>query len=191
MRKLAILIPTLESRRAHLNTLLTELDKLIKKSDALNDVHIIVNSDNGKKTIGQKRNELLEQGVKLANYVAFFDDDDMPGPEYIKQLMRGISMGVDCCSLRGVMLTDGKNPELFEHSIRYNSWATTKKPIKYERYPNHLNCISSAIASQFKYKEVSHGEDRDFSDQLHRSGLIKKEYFIKKVIYIYQVNTKK
>lgn len=191
MRKLAILIPSLDSRADYLQRLLTALDKQIKRARAVWAVQIVILQDNGTKSIGQKRNELLQEGCKRAEYVAFFDDDDMPADNYISELLKGIETGADCCSLRGVMLTNGENPELFEHSIKYNAWKTTNNPIKYERYPNHLNCIKSSIAKQFKYPEVDHGEDKAFSDQLHKSGLIKTEHFINNIIYTYLLNTKK
>lgn len=197
MKKLAILIPTIESedptkdRQEMLHKLLTELDKQIVRAKATDDIVIVPYADDGTKTTGAKRNMLLQVGIRAAEYVAFFDDDDYPGDTYIKCLMAGINGGFDCCSLRGVMLTDGENPELFEHSIRYGAWATTDSHIKYERYPNHLNCIKSSIAKGFKFPEVDHGEDKVFSDAMHQAGVIKSEYYTDDVIYVYQYNTKK
>ena len=197
MKKLAILIPTIESddpkkdRREYLHKLLAELDKQIVRANATDDAVIIPYADDGTKTIGEKRNILLSMGIKVALNVVFFDDDDYPGDTYIKHLMDGINGGFDCCSLRGVMLTDGENPELFEHSIKYGAWATTDNHVKYERYPNHLNCIKSSIAKLFKFPETNHGEDKAWSDAVHKSGLIKSEYYTDDVIYVYQFNSNK
>lgn len=197
MKKLAILIPTIESedptkdRRESLHKLLAELDNQAKKLAATEDVVLIPYADDGTKPIGKKRNMLLQLGTKAAKYVAFFDDDDYPGENYLSHCLAGISGGFDCCSLRGVMLTDGENPELFEHSLRYEAWATTNNPIKYERYPNHLNCIKSSIAKAFKFPEVDHGEDKAWSDAMHQAGVIKSEYYTEDVIYVYQFNSKK
>lgn len=187
--KLAILVPTISERGEMFEELKNELNDQINKS-GLNAIvlHVI---DNGQHPIGKKRNELLGLGVRLADYVCFFDDDDWPSQNYISSLMFGINNNYDCCSLRGVMLTDGDNPELFEHSLRYTEWITTNNFIKYERYPNHLNCIKSEIASQFKFKEISHGEDRVWSTEINNSGLLKREYYIPGVIYVYRFNSKK
>lgn len=191
MKKLAILIPTLDSRVEQLHNLLGELDRQANLLGVTDDIVIIPNADDGTLPIGSKRNALLDHGTKLADYVAFFDDDDYPGDNYLKYILEGCDKGFDCCSLRGVMLTDGENPELFEHSIKYGAWATTDNHIKYERYPNHLNAIKSSIAKRFKFPETNHGEDKGFSDQVHRAGAIKSEYYIEEVIYVYQYNSTK
>lgn len=191
MKKLAILIPSLESRGKQLEQLLKELDKQCKAAGVHEDVVIMPYQDKGGHSIGYKRNRLLEEAVKVAKYVCFFDDDDWPGPEYISSIMVGIDGDFDCCSLRGVMTTDGENPELFEHSIRYSEYKTTSNVIKYERYPNHLNVIRASIAGQFKFKEINHGEDTDWATQIHLSSKIKSEYFIPEVIYCYQYQTSK
>ena len=61
----------------------------------------------------------------------------------------------------------------------------------YERYPNHLNCIKSSIAKQFKFPEINFGEDTLWADKVFKSGLIKTEHFIDKVIYHYKYITNK
>ena len=83
------------------------------------------------------------------------------------------------------------NPEFFEHSIRYKSYSTTDNIIKYERFPNHLNCIKKSIANQITYPEINHGEDTDFAHKLYASGLIKTEHYIDNVLYHYKFITNK
>jgi glycosyltransferase involved in cell wall biosynthesis len=183
--KLSILIPTLASREQLLRSLVEEF----KKQD-LTDVEIVPALDNGEMTIGFKRNWLLEQA--RGEYVAFFDDDDLPGLDYIKHAMEGINKGVDCVSLRGVITWNGDNPEVFEHSIKYDSYRTNDTGFpKYERYPNHLNVIKASIAKQFKFPEINHGEDTDWATQIKRSGLIKTEHYVDSVTYHYRYITNK
>lgn len=135
--------------------------------------------------IGDKRNELLEKS--LGEYVCFVDDDDWVSRDYVKTIMESIEANKpDCVSLRGEMTTDGQKPEIFEHSLKYDSWRTTGNPIKYERYPNHLNAIRADIAKQFKFPSVSHGEDHNWSTQIHNSKLLKTEVYIDKVLYQYR-----
>ena len=153
-----------------------------------NDVEILIYSGDSE-TIGNKRNYLMQSAK--GEYLCFFDDDDMPSEDYIKELLKGIESVADCISLRGIMTTNGSNPEVFEHSLKYKSWRTTKNEIKYERYPNHLNCIKSDIAKQIKFPEINHGEDYDWSKKLHESGLLKSEYYTDKVLYHYKFVTNK
>ncbi len=177
--KFQILICSLESRHEYLNRLMT-----ILQPQLVEGVSIQVATDNGKMSIGQKRNELLQQSP--ADYVAFIDDDDRVSNNYVKLILEGISRGVDCCSLKGEITENGKNPQIFEHSIRYFAYRTNEfSYVKYERYPNHLNCIKASIAKQFKFPEKNHGEDTDWATKIHKSGLIKTEHYIPHTIYYY------
>lgn len=179
-----------------LRCLLSELHNQMKqlyntenpKVLSFSDIEILINT-NEHNTIGKKRNELLDKAK--GKYVCFFDDDDQPGKNYIFTLMRGIEEDPDCISLRGIMTTDGQNPELFEHSIKYSSWKTTDNTIKYERNPNHLNCIRASIAKQFAFPEINHGEDHKWSQKLQESGLLKKEYYTEEILYHYKYVTNK
>lgn len=147
-------------------------------------------------SIGQKRNELLQRAE--GEYVCFIDDDDRVSDNYVELLMDGINKGVDCCSLKGIITEDGNNPLIFEHSIRYKEYRTvsgeyntSSGDVRYERYPNHLNCIKASIAKQFKFPNQNVSEDTDWATQIHKSGLIKIEHYIPEVIYYYEYIRKK
>ena len=183
--KLSILIPSLHTRTDMFCALQKELQR--QKTE---EVQIISYIDSGENSIGYKRNELLR--CAQGDYTCFIDDDDTISENYIKLLLQGIKTNPDCCSLRGTITWDGTNPEPFEHSIKYTAWATNmmpNEPIKYERYPNHLNCIKTSIAKKFLFPEINQGEDFDWSNQVHKSGLIKNEYYIDEVIYTYNFKT--
>jgi glycosyltransferase involved in cell wall biosynthesis len=181
--KLSILIPTIESRKILLMNLLGELHK--QTINYPGNVDVLTETGSG--TIGAKRNKLLERAT--GEYICFIDDDDEVSKDYIPEILKAIESKPDCVSLRGVITWDGANPEIFEHSIKYNGYVTHTIPkggIKYERYPNHLNAIKSEIAKQFKFPETNHGEDTDWATQVFKSGLLKKEVYIDKVLYNYK-----
>ncbi len=190
--KLSILIPTIAKRRLLLDNLLTELNEQIKGIVDVSSVEIIIDKIEVE-PIGKKRNELLREAK--GEYVCFFDDDDLPSNDYIETLLKAIETKPDCVSLRGIMTTNGSNPEIFEHSIRYKKYKTNEKAkypeVKYERYPNHISCIKSSIAKQFKFPEINHGEDTDFATQIFKSGLLKKEFYVDSVLYYYKYITNK
>lgn len=181
--KLSILIPSLTDRSGSLERLETLLNK-----QTTDEVEILTLIDSGELNIGAKRNILLDRAE--GQYVAFIDDDDLVSSDYIPTLLKAIEHEPDCVSLRGVMTWDGQNPEIFEHSIKYDKYLTTDNPIKYERFPNHLNCIKASIAKQFKFPEKSFGEDTDWAVMLKDSGLLKKEIFVDKILYHYLYRTK-
>lgn len=149
--------------------------------------------DEGNMTIGTKRNRLLQQAS--GEYVCFIDDDDLVSENYIQLLMKGIEKGVDCCSLRGIITEDGKSPLIFEHSIKYSAYRTVADSsvdaVRYERYPNHLNCIKASIAKQFEFPAKNHSEDTEWATLIHRSGLLKVEHYIPQVIYYYEYISRK
>lgn len=183
---LSILIPSLDKRAGLLTVLLRSLEKQITP-DIKDKIEFCINLDNGKKSIGQKRNELTQSAKGL--YCASIDDDDRISVNYISHILRGIEKEPDCCSLIGTYTKDGRNPMLFKHSIQYNGWYT-KDRVLY-RYPNHLNCIRTDIAKQIKYPELYHGEDKSFSDQLRESGLLKVEHKIEHILYTYDFRSNK
>lgn len=150
-------------------------------------VEIVLDKSN--KSIGEKRNSLLERS--LGEYVCFIDSDDWVSDKYVKLIMKAIEEKPDCVSLKGVFTTDGENPELFEHSLKYSSWRTTNNPVKYERYPNHLNTIKREIAIQFKFPEKNFGEDHAWSTNVYKSGLLKTEAYVDEILYHYKFNSKK
>lgn len=188
--KLSILIPSLSSRADLLATLKANLFRQIIECNAMDEVEVITEIDSGEMSIGTKRNLLLSKAN--GNYLCFHDDDDMPASTYIQNILDCIKTGCDNCSMTGVITWDGDNPELFEHSIKYKQYFTNQTgAIKFERYPNHLNVMRADIAKQFKFPEISHGEDTDFATQIFNSGLLKNETEIKGVIYHYDYKTKK
>lgn len=201
MSLLTIMIPTINDRVEKLLTLTTELYNQIiglslidfswslyyPNKDYINQFKIDILTEYQDASIGFRRNVLLQRAE--SKYVCFFDDDDMPTESYLSNLCIGMLADKDCCSLKGIYTINGQNPEIFEHSIKYNSWKTNEgvlyPNVKYERPPNHLNCIKSEIAKQFKFKDLSHGEDSDWSNMIHQSGLIKTEHYIDTPIYQY------
>jgi len=197
MNLLSILICHTPDRQDYLRRLNAILD-----TQLTSNVNVFIDDSRYKK-IGKKRNDLLDRAD--GKYVCFIDDDDRISERYIELLMDGIKKNVDCCSLKGVITEDGKRPFLFEHSIKYTEYKTNESvvmdldmigwnqpnKVRYERYPNHLNCIKSSIAKQFRYPEINHGEDTDFATQMFKSGVLQTEHYIDEVLYYYDYRSRK
>ena len=183
MTLLTIMIPTLDERIGKLSVLIKELKEQMVETDITLDILL----DYQQASIGFRRNLLLQRAE--SKYVCFFDDDDLPTPDYIKKISEGMLADYDCCSLKGIYTVNGQNPEIFEHSIKYSSWKTNDgvnyPDVKYERQPNHLNCIKTEIAKQFLFKDISHGEDNIWSDMIFESKKIQSEFYICEPIYQY------
>ena len=189
---LSILIPTIK-KHSRLFKLLEQ--SLISQMFSYSGQVELLSDDHETDSIGTKRNRLL--GRVKGKYSCFIDSDDRVSINYISLLMEGLKNDVDCCSLKGIISTNGEDRQYFEHSIMYNEYRTNKDAsfelgqIKYERFPNHLSCIKSGIAKQFKFPETNWGEDTDWATQIHKSGLLRNEYFIEEVLYLYDYITNK
>lgn len=207
MVKLSILIPTTPDRDEFVSRLIIRFSSQLRQryssyriydnygihidKYSARNVEVIYCTDKRQLSIGQKRNILLS--VSAGDYIAFIDDDDRISDNYFELLFEGIEKGVDCCSLKGIITEDGQNPQVFEHSIKYKEYVTNCDgvPVRYERYPNHLNCIKASIAKQFKFPEISHSEDTQWATQIFKSGLLKTEHYIPEIIYYYDYRSKK
>lgn len=178
--KLSILICSIERRKNLLSRLLNELEK--QKSDS---VEILVDIDNGLKSIGLKRNNLLKKSK--GEYVSFIDDDDLVSSSYVDDILKAIENKPDCIGIEGIITVDGKNPRVFIHSLKYKSWFENKGI--YYRNPNHLNPVKRQIALKALFPDKNSHEDREYSKRIF--PLLKSEEYIKKPIYFYLYKSKK
>lgn len=173
-KKLSILTATLHGRSEIFKNLARVL-----RAQSNSDVEMLANCDNGEKSIGQKRNELLESSK--GEYVVFIDDDDMVSPFYVFGILQAIQSKPDCCGLEGIITQRNIGPKKFVHSLKYNDWF--EKDDVYYRCPNHLNPIKREIALDAKFPDKSWQEDKDFSERL--KGKLKTEVYISGPIYYY------
>jgi hypothetical protein len=177
--KLTILIPALPGRAVFFERLITELFRQMSETGAQLKISA---DDDTTIDIGTKRNRMMA-GVET-EYMAFFDDDDMPGPNYIKHLMEGIAKGVDCCSLTGIYTKDGQNPTKFVHSIQYDKLFTGDDGVFY-RPIMHINCLKTEHARKVSFPEWRYSEDSKWAMDLQATGALKTEHVIDEVIYNY------
>jgi hypothetical protein len=177
---LAILIPTLTERVQLLDRLRRKLDfQRIGKN-----VILIIAEDQGQKTTGQKRNELIQTAVdNEVDYISFFDDDDEPGETYIQRGIETMESGMDCGELWGNYYVRGKLIKPFHHSIVYKDWYEEKA--HYCRMPNHLNFQKLSLVKDIPFPEQNFGEDGKQSYAMRDAGIFKKQYPIKDILYHY------
>lgn len=184
--KLQILIPSLESRKEMLDKLITELSRQITANSLEKEVGIARYMDAGILHIGKKRNALIENSK--ADYICFLDDDDWVDPNYVYIQHFGASQGKDCVELRGIYTTNGHNPTPFIHSVRYDRYFG--KSGTYFRPPNHLNAIKRELIKDFKFPEISFGEDTDWAMRVCEAKVLKSETKVLQPIYHYRYVTK-
>jgi hypothetical protein len=184
---LTIMICTMDERKRLLDRLLSVITPQLSDSvqllickDAADQTH----TPHKRPSIGRKRNSILKRAT--GKYVCFIDDDDLISPDYISTMLRACEYNTDCIGLSGLVTTNGGNPKFFSHSLKYNKWEENNGI--YQRFPNHLNPIKRSIAQMVGFDETrTHGEDRDFSERVF--PLLKTEYYVPNIVYIYLVNS--
>lgn len=180
--KLSILIPTVPGRERFFNKILNQVATQCVTHHLIHglDFDIRTNKLTGI-TIGEKRNMMVNEAQ--GEYMCFIDDDDRIADNYIDLVMAGIATNPDCCSLNGIITTDGKDPKQFIHSIDYTEFF--ERDGTYYRCPNHLNTIRTDLARQCPFPDWQRSEDSNFAFQLRDKGLLKKEYKIAETLYYY------
>lgn len=84
--KLSILIATITERSdSYFPKLVAELMKQIGDRQ---DIEIIGFLDNRRRTVGEKRQDLMK--LARGEYVVYFDDDDRPSDDYIESIMEAL-----------------------------------------------------------------------------------------------------
>lgn len=176
---IAILIAHLPQRKQLLDRVLAQLDE----QRAGKDVIVLIDSS-VHMTTGQKRNRLLTRAEERgASYVAFVDDDDLIGPNYIQRCLECEASGMDCMELWGQYWENGKQLMPFHHSIKYDRWWQDNKA--YYRNPNHISLLKMSAIKGIQYKSLTIGEDGNYSIDLQKAGVLKTMYPVNEIIYYY------
>lgn len=152
------------------------------------DVEILVND--GPECTGHKRNQLLQQAQGV--YTVFIDDDDEVSLSYIPEILKAAAQGCDAIAIQGYMTTNGTKHISWRISKDYPYVAVFEDGKEvYLRFNNHISPIKREIAVQFKFPEISNGEDYAWAKAIHDSGIIKTEAKTEGEIYHYKFITNK
>ena len=182
---LSILIPSLTKRRGMLQNILN-----ILQPQMTDQVEILTDIDDGQRTTGKKRNDLIQRAK--GDYVVFVDDDDEVMPSYIADILQAAQQKPDCIVFSGWMTTNGMQRRDFHLSIHHPYQAETRNgKTVYLRYPNHITPIRRDIAASVPFPNQTIGEDYIWATKLHDLKLLKTEVRIHKFLYHYKYQTNK
>lgn len=180
--KWQILIAATYDRQDEFDLLLYKLLKQIEYLDLQEEVDILWDMDNKEKSIGKKRQDLLERAT--AEYICYFDSDDDPYEYYIPAIYIALQSNPDCVGMLIQMTTNGINPQMCCHSLKYPTWENNKDGYDYVRNVTHFNVVKRELALQVGFPDIRFGEDKIYSDQVTK--LCKKEVFIDQPLFHYR-----
>jgi glycosyltransferase involved in cell wall biosynthesis len=179
----SILIPTLECRSDQLSRLVEGLELQARIAGLSSEVEILSYRDAGERSVGYKRNILLDRAK--GEFVAFIDDDDEVNECYIELIGDALRRRpeADCLGIRGIITFRGSHPCEFVHSVRYSDIFSRNHT--YYRPPAHLNPIRRAIALRYRFPDVSYSEDFYWALQMRDDHALQREEFIDSLLYYY------
>lgn len=160
MINLSILIPSVPSRRKTcLQNILDSIEQQIEQ-EKRTDVEVICLYDNKKRTIGEKRNNLID--LAKGKYLVFLDDDDRVSDMYIKLVMEAIIQypQADCIVYDCMFTKNGEQNMLCKYGIELDyNYAKPEQGIIWTGKPAHTMVYRSQIAKSHKYPNMQFGED--------------------------------
>lgn len=181
---LSILIPTLASRHLYLTDMLGQLER--QNSPAIEVLTLV---DNGEKSIGQKRNELLVMAT--GRFTTFLDDDDVIAPDYVERILKAAWLNPDVITFKmrryidGVLM--GEERMSFESGGEYIIDQSNPSWITWDYPPTHLCPVRAEIAKSVPFEDLNVGEDSTWQRAVY--PLLNSEVFIDRVLYQYHFRT--
>jgi hypothetical protein len=182
----SVLIPTIPGREQSLDRLLTGLREKIARLAPDLRVEYCINFDRREKSIGTKREELL-QGAK-GKYMAFIDDDDDVTDAYVEDLRATITGEFHVMRLRGQI-----QQYTFTHSTEILLSSPMASGEVFLRPPNHLNPMLTDVAKLVHFGDATRGEDLDWTIRMAKRAFLQTEYRPdpSRIHYLYQMGDRK
>lgn len=186
--KLSILIPTIAERSQMLDYLQI---KLLKQIVTVNTIHpnlgkvqICIDDSpkflDGGKTVGQKRDDLVQQAE--GEYLCFLDDDDDIPANYIETILRAIESKADIITFRSLFKCD-YYWTIIDMSLAFgNEEANPEEVVKRSAW--HICPMRSEIAKKHRFNtDKNNAEDWDWMSRVlqdiktqHKTNIILHQY---------------
>jgi hypothetical protein len=164
--KLSVLIPSIPERFEMANKLYRRLDKL---RDGRDTVEILMFADDMKRSIGKKREALVQ--IANGKYLSFVDDDDDVADNYFKKIIDEINKGKnpDLITINSIASIEGKSFYVNVGIDNENEQVRGDGNGGYldvKRKPFHVCVWKSKIAKRESFSDKNYGEDWDWCEKL-------------------------
>jgi glycosyltransferase involved in cell wall biosynthesis len=153
--------------------------RLVEKLDHPS-VEVLVFTDNKKRSVGGKRQTLLE--MARGEYVAFVDDDDDISDDYLSELLPRCASGPDVVTFEQEASINGVVGKIVFDATAFNDEPWRPNGFS-RRRPWHVCAWRRRVALQGVFTEVNYGEDAAWVNQV--APLAKNTLHIPKVLHRY------
>jgi glycosyltransferase involved in cell wall biosynthesis len=182
--RLSILIPSIPSRITRFAIPLFE--KLSAQADRIGSgVEILMLTDNKARTVGLKRQALLDSA--RGDYVAFCDDDDDVEDDYLAALLTATDKGADVITFLQRAIVNGQEGTIhFSASHPHDESFAPGKVAR--RRPWHVCAYRRELVAACLFTDKMWGEDADWVDQA--APLLRTGSHIDRILQTYRYDDK-
>ena len=178
--KLSILTPAVWKRDYKAKRLAKKIEAQITDGGYEGQVEHLVYFDNKARTIGAKRQALVD--TAHGDYIAFVDDDDDISDDYIKEILCAAESGVDVIVFDQSATFNGEKSRV-EFSIKNPDGPFTPGGITL-RSGWHVNAWRRTRVAGCRFGETNYGEDLEWALQARKR--VSSQARIDKVLHYYQ-----
>jgi hypothetical protein len=177
--QLSILIPSIPSRWERAQKLYTKISKMCEGKD----IEILLFLDNKKRTVGGKRDSLVQ--MSRGKYFMFVDDDD--DIISIDEIYKATFQDVDVITFKQLCLNTDKSTFIVSFGVGNpnqinETYFNSGIFLDCKRPPYHV-CAWNQTFKKYRFPEISYGEDWQWVKQCIAEA--KTEVFIDKVLHRY------
>lgn len=192
---LSVLIPSIPSRIDRMELLFNRLQKQANDVGAMNEVEILCFLDNKKRSVGHKRDGLVQLARGI--FCTFADDDDIVYDDYMKiqiEAIRSAPADTDVIVYEQDCTIDGGNKFKVRFGMEYHNEEASKNPagkwLNITRKPFHTCLWRTALAQSERFADVSYGEDWDWCKRLVAKTSVSRQHRVNATPLCYVFNSK-
>jgi hypothetical protein len=177
---LSILTPTIPGREKQLHALQTRIEAQSSGRKISGQVEHLILSDNRTRSIGAKRQALLD--IARGQYIAFVDDDDDIADRYVEELLTAAASGADVITFLQGATYNGQQSVV---DFGINNQDEPFKPGGITlRAPWHVCAWKRERVDECLFGESNYGEDKIWCLQARQR--IKTGLHIPKILHFYR-----
>ena len=177
---LSILTPTIPGREKQLHALQTRIEAQSSGLKSSGQVEHLVLSDNRQRSIGAKRQALLD--IARGQYIAFVDDDDDIADDYVAELLAAAASSADVITFLQGATYNGQQ-SVVDFQLRQGDHSFVPGGIT-NRDAWHVNAWRHSRVAHCQFGESNYGEDLVWCQQARR--MAETTVHIPKILHYYR-----